>query len=179
MNCIVPKTITAGLSLSVVAQLPSYSNGWDAFLYLRGPSSLDIQASQLGNAFTFAVPAAITAAWVPGEYAYTLRVTDGFDVLEIDAGRLKIAPDLTNVPEGYDPRTPAQIGLDAIEAVLAKRATIDQERYRINNRELYRTPIADLMKLRAFYKEQVRKECCNGRNIGFGEIRVGMRPIGR
>jgi hypothetical protein len=55
-------------------------------------------------------------------------------------------------------RTHAQIALANIEAVLAKRSTQDQERYTINNRELWRTPLGDLLKLRDYYRAEVRRE---------------------
>jgi hypothetical protein len=59
---------------------------------------------------------------------------------------------------GFDGSTHAQRTLAAIEAVLEKRATRDQEKYSINNRELSRTPISDLLLLRDRYKTQVRME---------------------
>jgi hypothetical protein len=63
--------------------------------------------------------------------------------------------------------------LDAIEARLENRATIDQERYRINNRELYRMPIAELLKFRDQYRAEVQREeiAARGGN-GFRAVRV-------
>lgn len=47
--------------------------------------------------------------------------------------------------------------LESIEAVIEKRATIDQERYTINNRELWRTPIPQLLELRDRYRAELRR----------------------
>ncbi|MDT9105817.1 hypothetical protein RSW49_23025, partial [Escherichia coli] len=113
--------------------------------------------------------AATTAGWAPGVYWYSLRATKGGAAREVAKGQLTVLPDLANVPEGYDGRTQNQIALDAINAVIAKRATMDQQRYIIDKRELWRTPMQDLLKLRAFYAVQVRRECAraNGKS-GFG-----------
>ena len=61
--------------------------------------------------------------------------------------------------------------LDAIEAVIENRATLDQERYRINDRELWRTPVTELIKLRQRYRAEVQAEknaerIRNGTGIG-------------
>jgi hypothetical protein len=45
-----------------------------------------------------------------------------------------------------------------LEAVIEGRASLDQERYRINNRELYRTPMETLIKLRNQYRAEVSRE---------------------
>jgi hypothetical protein len=75
----------------------------------------------------------------------------------------------------YDGRSDNQKALDAIEAVLARRATLDQQRYTINNRELWRTPIIELIKLRSFYAAAVaREKRKNSGNRTFGR-RINVR----
>ena len=61
--------------------------------------------------------------------------------------------------------------------MIEKRASLDQERYRINNRELYRTPIADLLKLRDLYRAEVRREqaAARGQNPFGATVRVRLR----
>lgn len=176
----IPKTIKAGVNFSASAALPAYADGWELLLYLRGPSAIDMVAVQDGNSFTFAAPASVTAAWKPGDYAYSVRATNGGDVVEVDACRLTILPDLATAEAGHEARSENRIALDAIKAVLAKRATIDQDRYRINNRELYRTSIKDLLALKAHYQQLVNDECCTSRGRSrIGSLRVGFRPIRR
>lgn len=105
-----------------------------------------------------------------GDYWYSLRATTGTDLVELGTGTLRVLPDLVAAGDGFDGRSQAQIALAAIDAVLGKRATMDQERYRINNRELYRTPISDLLKLRGFYVAQVKRE--SGRSTFGRQIAV-------
>lgn len=97
--------------------------------------------------------------------------------MEAGNGQITILPDLASAGDGFNGKTHAQRTLEAIEAVIEKRATMDQERYRINNRELYRTPIADLLKLRDLYRLEVarEKQAQCGKNPFGRKVRVSLR----
>ena len=84
-------------------------------------------------------------------------------------------PDIAQLAAGHDARSHVQRVLDAIEAVLEKRATLDQEQYRINNRELRRTPIADLLKLRDRYRMELQRAKAARNGTLFGVARVAFR----
>jgi hypothetical protein len=155
---IIPTTVKAGLTFTVTADLAEYpAPVWSLVLLLRGPSSITIDSTADGAAHRLAATAAATAAWAGGEYAFSLRATNGADVVEIEAGTVAIVADLAGIVAGTDTRTHVRRTLEAIEAVIERRATLDQERYRIGDRELYRTPIADLLKLRSVYREELRR----------------------
>lgn len=175
----IPDQISAGLTFNALLTLTAYpAPAWAVTFMLRGPAVIDLPATAEGSQHRLYADAATTAAWLPGAYRYVLRATDGTTTTDIDAGQTTILPDFATLPPGEQVGlTPAQIALAAIDAVLANRATLDQERYRINNRELYRTPIAELLKLRAFYAEQVKREqACGDSATGFGvTVRAWMR----
>lgn len=178
MSCNIPAEIGAGLTFDALLTLTAYpAPGWAVSLHLRGPAAINLTATAEGSQHRITASAATTASWQAGSYWYTLRATKGADVVEVESGQLQITPDLASEAGPYDGRTQNQIALEAIEAVLAKRATLDQERYRINNRELYRTSIEDLLKLRAFYVEQVKREkaAACGRNPFGATVRVRLR----
>lgn len=171
MACTLPDTISAGLTLDRLLTITAYpAPAWTVNVLLRGASSFDLPCTQEGSQHRIHVDALTTGQWAPGDYWYSIRATNGVDVVEVDQGHIRVMPDLASVEAGYDGRTQAQIALEAIDAVMAKRATRDQERYRINNRELYRTPIADLLKLRSYYAEQVARE---------RRAQCGISPWGR
>lgn len=154
-----PSDFTAGVNFSASVAAPNYpAPAWTVSAVIRGPGAIDLTATGDNTQHTFAVPGAQTAEWAPGNYWVSIRATKGADVVEITKRQLQILPDLAAQGAGYDGRTQNEIALDAINAVLAKRATIDQQRYTINNRELWRTPMADLLKLRSFYTVAVRRE---------------------
>lgn len=164
-----PDQITAGLDFQATVDAPDYpATAWTLTAVIRGPQAINLTATADGTSFVFAAPAATTAQWVAGDYWYSLRTTNGSATLEVSSGQLTILRDLAAITTPYDGRTPEAIALDAIDAVISKRATQDQQRYKINNRELWRTPIADLLKLRAYYATRVARQ---RRKSGFG------RPI--
>lgn len=178
MSCKIPEKTGAGLTFNRLLTLTAYTApDWVVTMLLRGPAAIDLTASAEGTQHRILVTAAVTASWAPGAYWYVLRATNGAEVVEVETGQITVTPDLAAITENYDGRTQAQIALEAIEAVLARRATLDQERYRINNRELYRTSIADLMTLRNFYRREVRNEqgtAC-GRNPFGTTVRVRLQ----
>lgn len=137
---------------------------------MRGPIAINLAATIDGDEFVFSADASTTATWAAGDYWYSVRVTSGSAVQELESGQVTVLPDMAAASSGYDGRTQAEIALAAIEAVLANRATKDQDRYRINNRELYRTSISDLLKLRDFYRDLVNRERA---------AKCGSNPFGR
>lgn len=137
---------------------------------MRGPIAINMAATIDSDEFVFSADASTTATWSAGDYWYSVRVTSGSAVQELESGQVTVLPDMASASSGYDGRTQAEIALAAIEAVLANRATKDQDRYRINNRELYRTSISDLMKLRDFYRDLVNRERA---------AKCGSNPFGR
>lgn len=180
MRDILPEFLTAGLSFHKAVKLSDYPVGTFALvLYLRGPGAYTITATEDGDEHVFEATPAATADWAHGEYSYTVRASDGTDTFEVESGRVPIRPDLASAGAGYDGRSHARKALDAIEAVINKRASLDQERYRINNRELYRTPLAELVKFRAQYRAEVQREENKLRGKSrFGSVKVVARPMG-
>jgi hypothetical protein len=87
----------------------------------------------------------------------SLRATNGSEVQELEEGQLEIIADLAGAAEGHDPRKHAEKVLAAIESVIESRASKDQMAYTINGRSLSRTPLADLLQLRATYRKEVRE----------------------
>jgi len=159
VNRIIPRKIIAGVTFETTARLGRYpAPAWSLLVAMRGPKAIDIESEPDGSVHRIRVEASDTAEWQPGQYTYVVRVVSDGTVHEIERGSVEIEPDVTQAEDGYDGRSHARRVLDAIEAVIEKRATKDQERYRINNRELYRTSIEDLLKLRAKYRAIVARE---------------------
>lgn len=154
---LIPNKFTAGESLNLCINLTAYpAPDWSLSLYLRGPASIDLTSTSDNNLHKFMVSAETTSAWPPSSYWYELRATDGETVTVIEEGSLIIKPDLSAIEGIYDGRHHVEKVLAAIEAVIEGRASKDQERYRINNRELQRTPLGDLITLRSRYREELR-----------------------
>lgn len=149
-NRLISGDVTAGVDFA--ASVASPVTGVSYTLHLRGPSIIDLTADSDGQ---FSAPAAATSAWIAGTYAYSLRANGS---TEVDREYIIVRPDFLALPAGTDVRSQAEIALEAIDAVLAKRATQDQQKYSINNRELWRNTPAELLKIRQFYANQVARE---------------------
>lgn len=176
--CNLPDTIGAGLTFNRLLTLTAYpAPEWVLTVLLRGKQTVDLVATADGSQHRLSATAAQTATWLAGDYWYSMRATRGDDVVEVETGSITVMPDMLTLTDGYDGRSQAQVALDAINAVLAKRATLDQQRYRINNRELYRESMTELLKLRSFYRLEVKREqqkAC-GKNPFGGVVRVRLQ----
>ena len=157
---ILPQRISAGITFDRPIVLTAYpASEWTLSVALRGVGEINITAVAESDTHRLLVDAETTSNWMAGKYWYTARVYDGeANLFEVESGEIIIDPDLSMASAGFDGSTHAQRTLAAIEAVLEKRATRDQEKYSINNRELSRTPISDLLLLRDRYRTQVRQE---------------------
>lgn len=175
MESIFFSRIHAGLTLTKTVEVCLYpAPAWTLSIVMRGPKAIDLVSTPEGSFHKLDATAETTGAWPPGEYWYSARVTGAGGLFEVDTGTCIVSPDLAQAGDVFDTTTHAQRCLSAIEAVLEKRATLDQERYRINNRELYRTPTAELTKLRDYYRSEVKRErrVKNGKPLFGQAVRV-------
>lgn len=76
---------------------------------------------------------------------------------------LTVTPNITGSTVATDVRSHARIVLDAIQATIEGRATLDQQQISIGGRTLVRMPIADLLKLKGDYQRLVDAEDAKSR----------------
>jgi hypothetical protein len=131
---------------------------WTLTYKLRSSrASIDITASTSGLQFAVAVAASVTAAYKADRYDWIARVTSGTTVHTVGSGVIAVLPNLGAVG-AVDARSHARRVLDAIEAVIEKRATLDQSSYSIGNRSLARLSIPELLQFRDRYRAMVLAE---------------------
>jgi len=99
-----------------------------------------------------------TAAWTPGAYNWFRWVENAGERQSLGSGSLTVQVNPATVAQGADIRSQAEAALDAINAVLANRATVDQQEMSIAGRSLKRMTVDELLKLRGYYKAQVNAE---------------------
>jgi hypothetical protein len=121
-------------------------------------AAIDFDATTEGSDYRVQIGPATTEDWTAGEYDWHSWVAKSGARHSVDHGQLTIDADPATLAAGTDTRSHARIVLDAINAVLQKRATRDQMGYTIAGRELRRTPIADLLLLRDRYVAMVASE---------------------
>lgn len=123
-----------------------------------GSHKFTITATEAESTYFIEVPAATTAGYNAGDYiwnAYITRTSDSERVL-VDSGRTEIKLNLADT--NADLRSHAKKVVDAIEAVIEGRATIDQSSMSIAGRSLSRLTIDELLLFRDRYRAEYLKE---------------------
>lgn len=156
--------LIAGDSLVFTTSVPDYLPTAGYALTYRlvrrdaAGTAITFSATVSGDLFAVNVPPATTATWTPGTYTWAAYAAKAGERYTVAQGELVIEADPATITAPYDNRSHARKVLDAIQAVLENRASADQQQVSIAGRTLVRTPIADLLKLRAVYTAEVRAE---------------------
>ena len=149
-------SLRAGDSINLQCDLPSFpaSQGWTAAYVIVSPVahfSFSPIAGPDGNSFVFNVPSVTTAAWGSGVYAIQGTVTNGTQRHTFDTGMITVTPDFATLPGGLDTRSHVKRVLDAIEAVIERRATEKDRSTTVGDRTLSKLDPMELIKVRDKY----------------------------
>jgi hypothetical protein len=162
--------------------LPDFpADEWTLTYYLRGNApgaQYEIAATADDEDFSIDVATTTTAGYIPGVYYWSAFVSQSGDRKLIAQGRLEVKTNPADVVLPADGRSHARRTLEAIEAVIERRATTDQQQYVFQavGRSVTRMPIADLLKFRDKYAAMVAAEDekaaidsgkASGRNVFF------------
>jgi hypothetical protein len=160
-----PTALTAGDTVQwtrSLAECPA-SAGWVLTYELRNATNAySFTAAASGDDHAVVVTAAVTGVWTPGTYRLAGYATLGAERHEIFRGAVEVRANLA-IAGATDDRSHVKRVLDAIEAVIADRATRDQQFYQIAGRSLQRTPMADLLVLRDRYRAEYERELAAAR----------------
>lgn len=135
-----------------------YSLAYTADKQGSGSTSFSITATESNGEYLVEVASATTAGYTAGTYNWQAKITRTSDsqVLSVAKGTWTVIASLS--ASTADPRSHVKKVLDAIEAVLESRATVDQMAYSIQGRSLSRTSIPDLLMFRDKYRAEYRRE---------------------
>ena len=95
-----------------------------------------------------------TDEWAPGLYLFQRKTGGGVT----GSGRFTLEQDLEHAPADYDPRSVAEITLEAIDAMLAGRATAQQRRVQVGDKSIEYSTIEELQKWREYFLSQLAAE---------------------
>jgi hypothetical protein len=175
-------TIIAGDTLTIEYSNSDYSSdSYDIWIALRGLSLSEIDLktgttgvtiTKAGGGFAVVVTASATASYLAGTYRYAIYMYATGVRYQVETGTVVIEPDIALLDDTDDTRSDTKVALDAIDAVLANRATLDQMSYTIAGRSLSRTPIEDLLVLRDRYAYMYQRELMAER------VAAGLNPGG-
>lgn len=173
-------TLVAGDTLYFKTAVPQYpaNEGWMLTYRLVPRSSgtaIVFDASADGPDYVIQIGPSITSVWEPGNYSWFAYVQKTGERYQVEEGAIEITPDYATA-ETLDNRSHARKTLEAIEAVIEKRATQDQMAYTIGTRQLQRMPIKDLISFRNQYRAEVYgEEQKEAAEAGRGSARVVVR----
>ena len=124
-----------------------------------GASTQTVAGTKVGSLFSIA---ASTTAWTAGVYAWQAWATYADASKSIISSGTFTLEDVLGVG---DVRSQAQKIVEMIDAQMAGNAAEAVRRYKINNRELERYSVAELLQLRSFWQSKVLKET-RGNGLG-------------
>ena len=136
-----------------------------SYFLVNESNQIKIDASADGDDFLISVPATTTAGFNAGIYSFIARVDDGAgDIETVDVGKIEILPDFEAATTGFDDRSHVKKVLDALEATILGKASLDQLSYSIAGRSISRLSPSELIEWRDQYrKEYLRLERLAGR----------------
>jgi hypothetical protein len=110
------------------------------------------------SVYTINVPSSTTTNYTKGDYTYQeyITKTSGSERLVLNTGLVSLKSNLD--ADTGDPRSSARIILQALEATMENRATIDQMSMSIAGRSLSRMSPAELNDWKSHYKALVSNE---------------------
>lgn len=155
-----PKNFTAGDTVKWTKSVADYpaSAGWAlSYAFINAAAKFTASGVANGADFDVTISATTSASITAGDYYWEAYVTKASERFKVGSGTVKVKPNLATATT-LDARSHAKKTLDAIEAVIEGRATVDQQEYQIGNRSLKRMPIADLIVFAEKYRAMVRAE---------------------
>lgn len=142
------------------------------------PSNITVTAAADGDDYKVEIASTTTAGYTKGQYNYVVNITKNSN-----SNRIKVGEGFIEFQDNYatttaSVRSHAKKILDAVEAVLENRASMDQSSMSIAGRSLSRMSISDLLEFRNYYKTEYQNELKmhrikNGRASG-NQIRVSF-----
>ena len=157
-----PRRHRAGLTWEWEREFTDYpASTWTLKYWFKKTGSsganFSITATADGAKHAVSVAASTTSGYTAGDYTWVAIVTAGSEAFEVDAGTLELLPRY-DAASNLDDRSHAVKTLEAIEAVIERRATLDQQSYQIGGRSLARMEIKDLLAFRDKYRAEVYAE---------------------
>ena len=135
----------------------SYSLSYE-FNLVDGSTAANFTLTATESNDEYLIETSNTTSYTAGEYNWVAYITRSSD-----SARIKLTEGFTEIQENYatttsSVRSHAKKVLDAIEAVIENRATMDQSSMSIAGRSLSRLTIDELLQFRDRYKAEYLKE---------------------
>ena len=157
-----PSVFVAGDTLKFKRYFSGYlpAEGWSlSYAMVMDSVQITFSGSDNGDGYHLInVPGSTTKDWSAGKYRWQGYVSKGSERYSVSAGEIEIRPDFASRTDGYDGRSHVKQVLDALEAVILRKASKDQLRYTIAGMTLEKMSPADLIRWHNHYTRLYRQE---------------------
>lgn len=153
-----PTVINPGDTVKWTRSLADYpaNDSWVlSYELINSANRYTVTASASGSDHLVTISATTSAGYVAGAYDWRARVTKASEVYTVGTGRVTVAKSFATAT---DTRSQARSTLEAIETMLAGRATSAVEMYEIAGRKLKYMLPSELLVLRDRYRMDVARE---------------------
>ena len=162
----IPISLVQGTSASWTVGNSEYKpeDGWTAQYVFASPADTQtLDGTDNGDSsFLFELTSAASAEFEATQYNWQLFMEKGTERFLINNSIIEIRQDFGTSLHGADSRSHVKKTLDALEAMLEKKATRDQASFSIKNRSLSRMDSAELLdwyrQYRLWYKQELKAE---------------------
>lgn len=156
---VLPTALIAGNTWQWDREYGDYpASTWTATAYFENKAkTFSTVGVASGSAHRFTIAAATSAAYPPGRYKVSVRVTDGSQVFIAETGYCEVEADPAAAGT-RDTRSWARRTLDAVEAFLEGNASTAQQSMSIQGRSISRWSLPELTAWRDSLKLEVQKE---------------------
>jgi hypothetical protein len=160
-----PDEIVTGETVEWKRRLTDFvpADGWTLRYHFRGAgAALDVDAAADGSNHKVTITSVQSATLAEGACLYQAWAMSGSVKHLVGEGEIRIRIGFATVTDPYDGRSQVKKILDAIDAMVLGKATLDQQEYTIgtgdSTRMLKRIPITELLALRTRYAQMYSRE---------------------
>lgn len=155
-----PSEFTAGDTVKWTVSLGAFpaDDGWTLTYNFRGPETQNVTAVADGAAHAVVISAIDSDKFEPGDYAWAAFAVKGAERFRARSGRMAVRVNLQTVDQIFDPRSHVERVLDALKAMIEKKATRDQSSYSIEGRSLSRMSPEELLTWKSHYETLLKQE---------------------
>lgn len=158
-----PASFMAGNTVKWTMSLPDYlpADGWVlSYAFVVGGDQQLVTATDNGDgSHLVTLAAADSAKFVAGIYHWQAYVTSGAERFPVGQSRVEVKPNYADMNGGHDSRSNARQVLDALDAMMLKKASKDQQSYTMpNGIAVARLAPGDIIVWRDYYRRELRQE---------------------
>jgi hypothetical protein len=154
-----PSRFTQGETVSFISSYSNYpAPTWNLTYYLRGPSSVNSQATPVGSDHQITLTSEDTSKMKAGDYRYQGYVSNGSEKYVVAQGSFQVMASLACQPEDTASQSELQQIVSALEASIKGLATRQQLEIVVGNVQIRYMNLSDKIKAHEYFSRLLANE---------------------